>query len=496
MTNQNSKFFISTAIPYVNAPPHLGFALEIVQADVLARYYRLKGRDVFFLTGTDENALKNVLAAKEQGIEVAELVDRNADKFRNLKDTLNLSWDDFIRTTEARHTEGAKKFWRAASKDIYKKNYAGLYCVGCEEFKTQKELVDDRCSEHPRAKLDKVEEENYFFRLSSYQNALEDLIQSRKLNVIPETRRNEVLSFIKQGLQDFSVSRSQKRAQGWGIPVPGDEAQILYVWFDALTNYITALGYVQDSEMFQKYWQGGDYILHVIGKGVSRFHAIYWPAMLISAGVKLPTHIFVHGYLTIDGQKISKSIGNVIDPVELVKKYGTDAVRYYLLREIPSYEDGDFSFKKFEDRYNGDLANGLGNLVARVAALGEKLGRVDFDFQKDIEPQIKSECNRVFAAYEECLADIKLNEALVKVWELISAADGYINTKKPWAVADQNEFGRVIANACYLVGVVNNLISPFLPQTAEKISQQISYRQGGFVVKKGDTLFPRLSSEK
>jgi len=421
--------FISTAIPYTNSVPHLGFALEIVQADVLARYYRIKGEDVFFLTGTDENALKNVIAARELGMETKDLVDKNAAEFRELKEILNLSWSDFIRTTEQRHREGVEKFWLAAGRDIYKKKYKGLYCIGCEEFKTAKDLVNGCCPEHSTTKLEKVEEENYFFRLSKYQEQLEGLIKSDTLKIIPEVRKNEALSFVRQGLEDFSISRSRKRAQGWGIQVPGDDDQVIYVWLDALTNYITALGYADSSAKFKKYWQDGNFIMHMIGKGVNRFHSVYWPAMLLSAGIRLPGHIFVHGYVTINGQKISKSLGNVVSPDEVVSKYGIDPVRYYLLREIPSYEDGDFSYKKFEERYNGDLANGLGNLVARVAALGEKLGPISFNFEKDVDKNIRVSCEAVFGDYVRHIEEFRLNETLIDVWKLVSLADKYINKK-------------------------------------------------------------------
>ncbi len=492
------KFYITTAIDYVNGAPHIGHALEKIQADVLARYHRLKGEEVLYLTGTDEHGAKIVRAAAEVGKNVAEFVNENAEKFKKLKEVLGLSWDDFIRTSDQnRHWPGAQKLWQKleAAGDLYKKKYRGLYCVGHEAFVTEKDLVEGKCRDHQK-EPEVVEEENWFFRLSKYSKEIESRIRNQELKIIPKTRENEILSLIKSGLEDVSFSRPAKDLS-WGIPVPNDPDHTMYVWCDALANYITAIGYGHDPRSkiqdprFEKFWPAD---LHVIGKDILRFHAAIWPGMLLSAGLPLPKSIFVHGFITVEGEKMSKTVGNVVDPVELVEKYGTDPVRYYLLREIPSYEDGDFSYKKFEERYNGDLANGLGNLVARLAALGEKLGRVDFDFQKDIEPQIKNECNQVFAAYEACLADIKLNEALAKVWELISLADGYINDKKPWAIDDQNELGRVVANACYVVGVVNNLINPFLPATSEAISRQISYQENGFVMEKGKTLFPRLIS--
>jgi len=368
---QKNRFYVTTAIPYVNAAPHIGFALEIVQADAIARYHRLIGDDTFFLTGTDENALKNVQSAEKAGVPVKKFVDRNSQRFEDLKGALNLSFDDFIRTTEERHVKGAQKLWQACDPDdIYKKGYRGLYCIGCEQFYTEKELVEGKCPEHGTVP-ETVEEENYFFKLSGYQEQLIKLIESDELKIIPATRKNEVLSFIKGGLEDFSISRSNKRAKGWGVPVPGDESQVAFVWFDALSNYINALGYANDGEKFKKYWLENPNRTHVIGKGIIRFHAVYWPAMLLSAGISLPTEIFVHGYLTVDGQKISKSLGNVIDPFALVEKYGTDPVRYYLLAKFSPFEDGDFSEAKLKETYNSDLANGLGNLVSRVAKLAE-----------------------------------------------------------------------------------------------------------------------------
>ncbi|MEK7175038.1 MAG: methionine--tRNA ligase [Patescibacteria group bacterium] len=488
-----NKFYITTAIPYVNAKPHLGFALELIQADVIARYHRQKGEDVFFLTGTDENAFKNFLAAREQNIEVHKLIDQNAQSFKELRKVLDLSWDDFIRTTEKRHVEGTQKFWLACQKDIYKKKYSGIYCNGCEEFKMEKDLVMGHCPEHPDKPLERVEEENYFFRLSAYQQQIEALVESGTLKIIPETRRHEVLAFIKQGLEDFSISRLRQRAPDMGIPVPGDDKQTVYVWFDALTNYITALGYAEDSEKFKKYWQENKNITHVIGKGVSRFHAVYWPAMLLSAGLNLPQQVFVHGYITVEGKKISKSLGNIIDPAELIAKYGVDPVRYYLLREISSYEDGDFSVAKLENRYNGDLANGLGNLVARTVTLGERISPIKFDFSGDIELEIKKICNDFYGEYESAFKAIKLHEALAGIWNLISFTDKYINEKKPWEVKDKESSRKILANVGYLLGVVLNLVEPFLPATGEKIRKQIWFSDSSINFKKGDNLFPRLS---
>lgn len=477
-----NKFYITTAIPYVNAAPHIGFALEIVQTDVIARYHQLIGDDTYFLTGTDENSLKNVQAAKEAGVSTKQLVDENAEKFRKLKEALNLSFNDFIRTTEPRHIKGAQKLWLACKKeDIYKKKYKGLYCIGCEVFYTEKELVGGLCPEH-KTKPQIVEEENYFFRLSHYQDWLEKLIQSNELKIVPETRKNEVLSFIRQGLEDFSISRSSERSDGWGVPVPGDKSQIMYVWFDALSNYITALGYAENGELYRKYWLENPNRVHIIGKGITRFHAIYWPAMLKSAGIPLPTTEFVHGYVTVDGQKISKSLGNIIDPFYLVEKYGTDAVRYYLLREIPAYRDGDFSESRFKEVYNADLANGLGNLVARVAKLCES-SELEFE---TTEQKLKRPVERYLQKYD-------FSKALNYIWGLdvkwgIKWLDQLINEKRPWGIEDKEGLKLLLALFVLNIrGIAYNL-KLFLPETAQKIEEQFA----GPKIKASKPLFPRL----
>ena len=474
----NKKFYITTAIPYVNAPPHQGFALEVVQADTIARYHRLLDEDVYFLAGTDENALKNVQAAEKEEITTQELVDRNSQKFYDLKKALNLTYDDFIRTTEKRHIEGSQALWRACKKeDIYKKKYKGLYCVGCEAFYTKKDLVDDQCPEHKR-QPEVVSEENYFFRLSKYQDWLEDLISTDKLKIVPQIRKNEVLSFIRRGLEDFSISRTIERTHGWGIPVPGDPSQIIYVWFDALANYITALGWHKNDRLFQKYWPAD---LHVIGKGITRFHAIYWPTMLKSAGIPLPKEEFVHGYITVEGEKISKSLGNVIDPFELVKKYGTDAIRYYLLREIPSYGDGDFSERRFKELYNADLANGLGNVVARLAKLCENSG-LEFKAIKPFKAIYSKE-------QQEAFKDFRFDVVLRNIWTVyLHVIDKHIDQHSPWLIKDKNKLQQVLQEEIDELREFTTKLKPFLPETAEKIEKQFK----GPKIKSQKPLFPRL----
>jgi len=478
MSKSAKQFYITTAIDYVNGDPHVGHALEKIQADVVARYHRILGEDVFFLTGTDENSLKNVQAAEKEGIAVKELVDRNAKRFYDLKDILNLSFDDFIRTTEKRHVLGVEKLWKACQKDIYRKKYRGLYCVGCETFLTESELVDGLCPEHKIAP-ELIEEENYFFKLSKYQKELKKLIETDKFKIIPQTRKNEVLSFINSGLEDICISRSIERAHGWGIPVPGDSSQVIWVWFDALANYITAVGYGSDEKRFLKTWPAN---LHIIGKGILRFHAVHWPAILLSAGIELPQSLFAHGYITVDGSKMSKSLSNVINPFDLVKKYGTEPVRYFLLREMPSTQDGDFTYEKFEERYKADLANGLGNLVARIITLASKLN-ID-KIGNDIEnAQIKQAAEEAQKERNNALLDLRFNDSLVAIWQLIGSCDKYIEQTKPWEQSVNQK--AVVKDLLLALNYIAKMLGPFLPQTSEKIFKQIKE-------KKGEILFPQL----
>jgi methionyl-tRNA synthetase len=510
--------FVSTACPYVNAPPHIGHSLEFVQADVIARYFKMQGNDVFFMSGTDDNSLKNVLAAKKEGVDVQKFVSRNAKRFFDLRDVLNISFDDFVRTREERHFKGAQKLWLSfKTDDIYKKNYRGRYCVGCEVFYTLDELVDGNCPEHLKPPVE-VEEENYFFKLSNYQKIILEIIASDKLKITPQTRKNEILSFIRGGLKDFSISRSIERAQNWGIPVPNDPSQIMYVWVDALSYYITALDYYSEGGPFHKYWLSSDKRIHVIGKGIIRFHAVYWIAMLLSAGVPLPTEEFVHGYVTVSGgQKISKSLGNVIDPFEVVQTYGTDATRYYLLREIPAYGDGDFSFRRFEELYNADLANGLGNLVARVLALVEKYcgGKVpEIRSDPDSHPLRVDEkiynWKKAWKDIDEFLLQYRFSEALESVWKFIGEADKYINQNRPWELAnkDRMEFNWVVYGLLDAIHQIAWQIFPFMPDTSRKIAESLGIEtllvanpqykdswanvQSGTIIKSGPQLFPKI----
>lgn len=472
------KYYITTAIPYVNASPHIGFALELAQTDALARFYRQKGDEVFFLTGADENSLKNVQAAEKEKISVKDLVDRNTQKFIELTQALNITNDDFIRTTSPKHFAGVQKLWQACKpEDIYKKTYKGLYCVGCEQFYTEKELQDGKCPEHKTA-CEEIEEENYFFKLSNYQEKLIKAIESDEFQVVPVTKKNEVLSFVKMGLQDFSISRSQKRARNWGVPVPGDESQVIYVWFDALGNYITALDYDQNGSNFKKFWPAD---AHVVGKGIIRFHAVYWPAMLMSAGLPLPKKLFVHGYINIAGEKMSKSLGNVVDPFQLIEKYGVEPVRYFLLRHIHPFSDSDFSDEQFIQAFNSDLSNGLGNLVSRVTGLIEQ-NHVSIKFDKLAGPD---------KDFEKLVENFLFDQALKYVWEKIAALDGLIAETKPWTLAklgQEKELIKILNQAANQLLVIANLLKPFLPETSEKIITALGVKE----IKKTEALFPRL----
>ena len=469
-----NKFYITNAIPYVNAAPHVGHALEFVQSDTIARYHRLKGEDVLLLCGGDENALKNVQAAQEEDVPIQEFVDRNTNSFYELSKKLNVQFDVWQKGSDQNHYLSSQKLWELCSKngDIYKRAYRGLYCVGCEAFYNKEDLDEKgECLEHPGKKLEEVEEENYFFKLSRYQDKLLKLIESDEYKIIPEFRKNEMLSFIKSGLQDFSVSRTNERAKNWGVPVSKDDSQRIYVWFDALNIYQSGIGFGWDDAKYKKWWPAD---VHVIGKGIIRFHAIYWPAILLSSGIKLPKTLFVHEYFTVNGQKMSKTIGNVIDPIELIEKHGADPLRYYFLAKFSPFQDGDFSEDKFKEVYNADLANGLGNLVARVARLCEKV--------KHQAKENKEELNK---DVQEKLSEYKFNEAISFVWNKIAEIDKKINREEPWKLADE-DLKKTLEVYVSDIQTIGTNLRPFLPETAEKILKQFSSK-----IKSAAPLFPR-----
>ena len=481
--NKNKTAFISTSIPYVNANPHLGHAMEFVMTDIIARYKRLSNTDTFFVSGTDDNALKNVQSAEKEDIPVAEFVKKHAENFKKLASMLAVSNDYFIETSvDEQHRLGAQKLWEYAQKDIYKKKYKGLYCVGCEEFKTEKELINGRCSEHLGSTPEVVEEENYFFKLSSYQKQLHEIISTDKIKIVPQSRKNETLRFIEKGLEDFSISRSVERAHGWGIPVPKDDSQIQYVWFDALSNYINALGYASDSDKFKKYWTEVSEAVHIIGKGILRFHTIYWPAILLSAGIRLPTKIIVHGYITIDGAKMSKSVGNVVDPKDLIDEYGTDAVRYYLARHINPFEDSDFTKDKFKEAYNANLANGIGNLTARIMKLAETHLDKPVDIPENLgvrsfleEERSDGKRGDLEERFGDLLNKFEVSKAIDLVWEHMGDLDKYIQEEKPFSVVkeDKEKGVEIIKNITIKLYTIGRMLDPILPETSEKIRDAV-----------------------
>jgi methionyl-tRNA synthetase len=481
------RFYLTTAIPYVNGDPHVGFALELVQADVLARHRRLRGEDVRFLSGTDDNSLKNVEAAEAAGLPVDEFVREKARRFAELQGVLSLSYDDFIRTSvDPRHAPGVERLWRACASagDLYERDYEGLYCTGCEAFLAPGELVDGLCPEHAEPPV-LVAERNWFFRLSRYGDRLLEEIEAGRLRITPEQRRNEVLSFVRGGLADFSVSRSRERARGWGIPVPGDPTQVVYVWFDALGNYVTALDYGSGGERYRTWWEGSDERVHVIGKGIIRFHAVYWPAILLSAGEPLPTAIVVHDYLTVDGRRISKSAGGSADPAALAARYGVDALRWWLVRDVPRSGDVDFREELLVARAN-ELADGLGNLVNRTIALA----------RPGIAPAAPPEeagalvdvLERLGGSIDEALAAADYRAGTDALWEVVTEANRFVSAARPWEATGERRDGilAVLFEACERIAYE---LSPFLPDAAARIEVALEQRDPEL----GRSLFRKLT---
>ncbi len=480
------KFYITTTLPYVNARPHLGFALEAVQADIIARYERLKGKEVIFNTGTDEHGLKIYRKAEEEGLDVQTYVDQKAADFEKLKGALNLSYTHFIRTTDPRHVAAAQEFWKRCEKDIEKRTYQTKYCVGCELEKTDSELDHGHCVLHPNLEIETIEEENYFFLFSRYEKPLLELYEKTYHFVLPDTRLEEITSFVRGGLKDFSISRL-KTKMPWGVPVPGDPDQVMYVWFDALVNYISTLGWPIDSatstklstsqgkpSQFDDFWPG----LQVAGKDNLRQQAAMWQAMLLSANLPMSKQILIHGHITSAGQKMSKSLGNVVDPLEVVQRYGTDALRYWLAREANTFEDSDFTWGKFHEAYNGNLVNGLGNVVSRIIGMAH-LYSID---TKTAEP------TELASELQIKMDDYNLKKAGDLIWEELNALDRYIQETVPFKTIKTDE-EKARADVLYLLQELWKItirLEPFLPQTSHKILSALETNQPI------EPLFPRI----
>ncbi|MEW6059875.1 MAG: methionine--tRNA ligase [Actinomycetota bacterium] len=507
-------FYITTPIYYPNDVPHIGHAYDAVATDVIARYHRLAGQEVFHLTGTDEHGLKLQRAAESAGVDPQRWVDEMEPRWREVWARLDIRYDDYIRTTEPRHEAAVTKLLGAVYEngrdDIYLGQYEGLYCVACEAYFSEDDLADGKCPIHDRP-VERMKEENYFFRLSAYRDRLLQHYEANPLAVQPEARRNEVLSTIRGGLQDFSISRTSFR---WGVPIPWDPAHITYVWFDALTNYVTAAGYADDPERFSRVWPAD---IHMIGKDILRFHAVYWPAMLMAGGVEPPTQVWAHGFLTVGGQKMSKTNATGIHPFELLDHFGVDSYRYYFMREIQFGQDGVFSWESMVDRHNADLANGLGNLASRVLAMlgsffGGAVPEAAMDGAEADLPAVTADAARRFREQMNAAA---ISQALAAVWEIVARANVYLVEREPWKLAKddarRDELASVLYAAAETLRILAVLISPIMPGAAERLWEQLGIPEPlgsvhlpeaagwgrlapGTRATKGESLFPRLDS--
>lgn len=513
----SKKFYVATSIPYANAKPHIGHPLDPLYADVLARHYRSNGYNVFFLVGLDENGQKVYHKAKCEGISPEDWIKKIRPEFLDFHKKLNNSYDGFITTTDQKnHWPTAQEIWKRAEKngDIYKKNYKGLYCVGCEEFKLERDLVDGKCPDH-LTKPEEIEEENYFFALSKYQKFIEDIFEKNPDFIYPKNKYNEAYQIVKGGLEDVSISRPKKRLP-WGVPVPGDDGHVMYVWFDALTNYLSGIGFTSDKKKFEKYWPAD---IQIIGKDNNKWHSILWPAMLKSAGLEIPKKILVHGYILGKGNiKMSKTIGNVVDPIEMIDKYGTDAFRYFLLAKIPIETDGAFDEEHFQEVYNSELAGGLGNLFSRTLTMIEKyLGGKIPEVEKDIdehELRVGKSAYTWKDAYKDsegAIEGLQFVRKIEAVNRFIKTADKYIEDKKPWQLAKEGideELAWVLYGLADALHQVAWMIYPFMPETSKKMAEALSINRllkdnpqtkdswtnlaPGTKIKKPEPLFPRL----
>jgi len=473
------NYYVTTSIPYVNGEPHIGHAMEFVMADVLARAARQQGKPVIFSTGTDEHGGKIEEKALEMGLTTQQLADQMSAKFRDLQTALNISADRFIRTTDKGHEQRSQLIWKALQKDIYKSSYIGWYCTGDEAFFTETQVKENNgvCPNHNRP-YEKIEEENYFFRLSAYGEQIRQAIVSEEFNIIPKTRRNEILSVLNDGLEDISISRPKDKIS-WGIPVPGDKNQVMYVWFEAVLNYITVLGYPEHQD-FKDFWPAN---IQVVGKDILRFHAAIFPGILLGLGLPLAKTLYVHGFISVDGKKMSKSLGNVVSPLEIIDRYSADVLRYYILRHVPSYDDGDFSWDKIEEAYNGELANELGNSVQRTAAMIIK-------YQKGVIGAIP-EAEHDLAQYQTALENCQFDRALDEVWRQVRGLNQYIDEVKPWQIAkegDEDHLREVLAYQVSNLLEIAQLLEPFMPDTALKIRNVFD---AGVIRPIEQTLFPK-----
>lgn len=476
--NMKRPFYITTTLPYVNAPLHMGHALEFTRADSIARYKKLLGFDVFFNTGTDEHGQKIFEKAKEFGKDPQQFVDEGFDVFKKQVDSFGVSEDaHFIRTTNEYHIAAAQEFWRRVAENgyIYKKAYKAKYCVGCEDYKTDSELVDGKCPLHPSMDVQVIDEENYFFKFSAFQEPLLAFYEAHADFVVPEFRFNEVKNFVKNGLEDFSISRLKEKMP-WGVPVPGDDSQVMYVWFDALTNYISTLGWPNNDATFEKYWMSGDPVQYC-GKDNTRFQAVTWQAMLMAAGITNSRNIIVNGFITGEGGiRMSKSLGNVVNPQDIVEKYGTDALRFFLLREINSFEDSPFTMERFQDSYTSNLVNGLGNLVSRTMKMVESY---DVHYPLLTEDDLLEFDDGVPEGFKEKIDSFDLKAAMDDLWREVAALDWFIQQKEPFKLAktDMPKAQEIVAEVAGRLYILGFLLQPFMPNTAERIMELVRERK-------------------